>query len=62
MPYVIKVWIPVEPDDFTVYKTRAEAKRDYEHFTLMQPENIYRIARIGPPEDSREKGSKGKRR
>jgi hypothetical protein len=46
MPYVIKAWIPVEIEEPVVYRTKAEAQKDYEHCTMLQPENIYKIVKI----------------
>jgi hypothetical protein len=45
MPYRILAWIPVEPEDPEIYKTRKEANEVLESLELMQPENIYRVVR-----------------
>jgi formylmethanofuran dehydrogenase subunit E len=46
MAWVIKAYIPVEPDDPEVYATREEAEEDIESLRLMQPENIYEIEEV----------------
>jgi len=51
MPYKILVWIPVEPEDPEIYRTRKEAKKDMESLELMQPENIYKIIGAGKEEE-----------
>ena len=46
MPWIIKVYIPVEPEEPEVYVTREEAEKDLESLSLMQPENLYVIEEI----------------
>jgi hypothetical protein len=48
MPYKIKVWIPVEPDEPQIYDRRLEALVDLQSLRLMQPENIYKIVKVPP--------------
>jgi hypothetical protein len=43
MPWMIKAYIPVEPEDPEIYATREKAEKDVESLSLMQPENIYEI-------------------
>lgn len=43
MPWIIKCWIPVEPDDPQTYSTKELAQKDVESIELMQPENIYKV-------------------
>ena len=46
MAWIIKAYIPVEPEDPEVYATREVAEKDVESLSLMQPENIYKIEEI----------------
>ncbi len=46
MPWVIKCYIPVDPEDPEIYPAREDAERDLESLTLMQPENIYEIEEV----------------
>ena len=46
MTWIIKAYIPVEPEDPEVYATREEAEKDLESLSLMQPENIYEIEEV----------------
>ncbi len=46
MAWIIKTYIPVEPDDPETYPTREDAERDLESLNLMQPENIYEIEEV----------------
>jgi hypothetical protein len=46
MAWIIKSYIPVEPEDPEVYATEEDAKKDVESLSLMQPENIYEIEDI----------------
>ena len=46
MAWIIKAYIPVDPEDAEVYATREEAEKDMESLTLMQPENVYEIEEI----------------
>ncbi len=46
MPWIIKAYIPVEPEDPETYPTREDAERDLESLNLMQPENIYEIEEV----------------
>ena len=57
MPYKIIAYIPVEPDNPDIFKTYKEAKKEKEHFELMQPENIYRIEYVKARRDSHGKDS-----
>ena len=43
MPWIIKTYIPVEPEESKVCATREEAEKDVESLSLMQPENVYEI-------------------
>ncbi len=46
MAWIIKAYIPVEPNDPEVYATREEAEKDIESLSLMQPENIYYVEEV----------------
>ena len=46
MSYKIKVWIPVEPDEPEIYERRLDALVDLQNMRFMQPENIYKIAKV----------------
>jgi len=46
MAWIIKAYIPVEPEDPEVYATREEAEKDVESLSLMQPENLYQIEEV----------------
>jgi len=46
MAWIIKAYIPVEPEDQEVYATREEAEKDIESLSLMQPENLYEIEEV----------------
>ena len=46
MPWIIKVYIPVEPEDPEIYATREEAEKDIESLSLMQPDNFYEVEEI----------------
>ena len=46
MPWVIKAYIPVDPEEPEVYSTKEEAEKDAESLRLMQPENIYEIEEV----------------
>ena len=46
MAWIIKAYIPVEPDDPEVHTTREEAEKDIESLSLMQPENVYLIEEV----------------
>ena len=46
MAWIVKAYIPVEPDDPEIYTTRKEAERDIESLSLMQPENIYHVEEV----------------
>ena len=41
MAWKIKVWIPCEEEDVTVYQSGADADSALESMSMMQPENIY---------------------
>jgi hypothetical protein len=46
MAWIIKAYIPVEPEDPEIYATREKAEKDIESLNLMQPENIYKVEEI----------------
>ena len=46
MRWIIKAYIPVEPDDPEIYTTKEKAEKDVESLRLMQPENIYEAEEI----------------
>ena len=46
MPWIIKAYIPVEPEELEVYATKEEAEKDLESLVLMQPETIFQIEEI----------------
>ena len=46
MTWVIKAYIPVDPEEPEVYSTKEEAEKDAESLRLMQPENIYEIEEV----------------
>ncbi len=46
MPWVIKAYIPVDPEEPETYDTREAAEKDAESLRLMQPENIYEIEEV----------------
>lgn len=46
MAWIIKAYIPVEPEDPEIYATREEAEKDIESLSLMQPENFYEVEEI----------------
>lgn len=46
MKYKIKVWIPIEDDEETIYSSLKEAKDEVKNLELMQPENKYDIEEI----------------
>lgn len=46
MTWVIKAYIPVDPEEPEVYSTEEEAEKDAESLRLMQPENIYEIEEV----------------
>jgi len=46
MAWIIKAYIPVDPEEPEVYATREDAERDVESLSLMQPENIYQIEEV----------------
>jgi hypothetical protein len=43
MPYKVKVWIPCDEEDITVYPSQQEAVEAKESMSLMQPENHYEV-------------------
>jgi hypothetical protein len=49
MPWIIKAYIPAEPDEPEIYATREEAEKDVESLSLMQPENVYLIEEVENP-------------
>lgn len=53
MPYIIKVWIPVEPENPETYPTKEAAEKDIESLELMQPENIYKVVEVGCDDNKR---------
>lgn len=46
MPFVIKVWIPVEIENPQKYKTKEKADRDAESLKLMSTDNIYEVVEV----------------
>ncbi len=46
MAWIIKAYIPVEPEDPETYATKEEVEKDVESLSLMQPENIYEIEEL----------------
>ena len=46
MAWIIKAYIPVEPEDPEIYATKEGAEKDIESLSLMQPENIYKAEEI----------------
>ncbi len=46
MPYMIKCWIPVQPEDPETYPTKEDAEKDLESLELMQPENRYEVVEV----------------
>ena len=46
MAWIIKAYIPVDPEDPEVYASREEAEKDVESLSLMQPDNIYQIEEV----------------
>ena len=46
MGWIIKAYIPVEPEDPGIYPTKEEAEKDLESLSLMQPENFYEIEEV----------------
>ena len=46
MAWLIKAYIPVDPEGPEVYATKEEAEKDMESLSLMQPENIYEIEEV----------------
>ncbi len=46
MPYIIKCWIPVQPEEPETYPTKEDAEKDLESLELMQPENKYEVVEV----------------
>ena len=46
MAWIIKAYIPVEPEDPEIYATREEVEKDIESLSLMQPDNFYEAEEI----------------
>ena len=46
MAWIIKAYIPVEPDDPEVYASVEDAEREIKSQMLMQPENVYLIEEV----------------
>jgi len=46
MPFIIKAWIPADPENPDQYPTREDAQRDIDSLELMQPENRYEIVEV----------------
>jgi hypothetical protein len=46
MPWIVKCWIPVEPENTQTYPTKEAAEKDIESLELMQPENIYQAVEV----------------
>ncbi len=53
MPWIIKVWIPVEPENPLTYPTKEAAEQDMESLQLMQPENIYEAVEVEDNDNGR---------
>lgn len=45
MPYKVKAWIPCEEEDVEVYGNEVVADSVATHCKIMQPENIYIVAK-----------------
>ena len=50
--YVVRVWVPVEVEVEETYNSYKEACSVVESLSMMQPENIYRIADLSFEEES----------
>lgn len=46
MAWIIKAYIPVDPEDPQVYAVKEEAEKDVKSLSLMQPETIYEIEEV----------------
>ncbi len=46
MAWIIRAYIPVDPEDPEVYATKEEAEKDMESLSLMQPVNFYKIEEV----------------
>ena len=46
MAWIIRAYIPVDPEDPEVYAIKEEAEKDIESLNLMQPENLYEIEEV----------------
>ncbi len=46
MPWIIKVWIPVDEENPQTYPTKEAAEKDIESLELMQPENIFEAVEV----------------
>lgn len=46
MAWIIRAYIPVEPEDPEIYATKEDAEKDVESLRLMQPENIYEVEEV----------------
>ncbi len=46
MPWIIKVWIPVDEENLQTYPSKEAAEKDIESLELMQPENIYEAVEV----------------
>ncbi len=53
MPWIIKVWIPIEPESPQTYPTKDAAEEDIESLQLMQPENIYEAVEVEDNDNGR---------
>jgi len=48
MPWLIRVYIPVEIEENQEYGSREEAENEAEGLRLMQPENIFMVEEVEP--------------
>ena len=46
MAWIIKAYIPVEPEDPEVYATVEDAEKEVDSLSLMQPENLYEVEEV----------------
>ncbi len=53
MSWIIKVWIPAEPENPQTYPTKEAADEDIESLQLMQPENIYEAVEVEDNDNGR---------
>jgi len=46
MPFIIKVWIPIDAEDPQKYTSKQEAEDDIASMEIMQPENRYEVLEV----------------